>query len=45
MERFIVVPCGPEADGLFVVWDKQDEQVIDVMTREEVEAYSLESEL
>jgi hypothetical protein len=44
-ERFTVFPCGPESDGLFVIWDRQEEQVIDVMTREEVEIYALEPDL
>lgn len=39
-ERFIIVPCeAPEADGLSVIWDREAEQVIDVMTKAEVEAY------
>lgn len=39
-DRFIVVECGDDKD-LFVIWDKQESQVIDVMTTQEVERYRL----
>ena len=39
-DRFIIVPCeAPEAEGISVIWDREAEQVIDVMTPEEVTAY------
>lgn len=42
--RFEVIPCATEPD-LFVIWDKVEEQVIDVLTASEVEAYDLEDAL
>lgn len=38
-DHFIVVPCkDPGAEGLSVIWDREAEQVIDVMTHDEVSA-------
>lgn len=40
--RFLLVPCeAPGCEDLTIIWDRQEEQVIDVMTRAEVDAYAL----
>lgn len=42
VKRFLLVPCeAPGCEDLTIVWDRQEEQVIDVMSRAEVEAYAL----
>lgn len=41
-DRFLIVPCEPPGcEDLTIIWDRQEEQVIDVMSRAEVEAYVL----
>ena len=40
--RFLLVPCeAPGCEDLTLIWDRQEEQVIDVMSRAEVEADAL----
>lgn len=40
--RFLLVPCeAPGCEDLTIIWDRHEEQVIDVMSRAEVDAYAL----
>lgn len=45
--RFLVIPTDApdELSNLFIIWDRQKEQVIDVMTKDEVDRYNLEPSL
>lgn len=45
-DRFLIIPCeAPGCEDLAVIWDKEEEQVIDVLNAAEVAAYFPGSDL
>ena len=45
-ERFEIMPCeDPDHEQMFLIWDRVEQQVIDVLTGDEAKRYSLEPAL